>query len=303
MLKPRPLQPGDTIGLVAPASPLGNELYLQRGIARLESWGFRVVLHRPLNTGAGYLAGSDEERAAELHAMFASPEVRALICLRGGYGSLRLLPHLDYNLIRSRPKIFLGYSDITALHLALVQRAGLVTFHGPMIYPELGGDLHPCTEAALRSTLRGSLSSTTLYCLPHKGFTVVPGRARGRLIGGNLSLLTSTLGTPFEVDTREAILFWEEVNEPLYRVDRMLTQLLLAGKLAAAAGMVIGECPGCGDLEDLLRERLAPVGIPCLYGLPCGHGQPMVTLPLGVLVTLDAGAGYLRIEEPPFAQA
>lgn len=303
MLKPRPLQPGDTIGLVAPASPLKNELYLQRGIARLESWGFQVVLNRPLKSAEGYLSGSDEERVAELHAMFASPKVKAIICLRGGYGSLRLLPHLDYNLIRSHPKIFLGYSDITALHLALVQRAGLVTFHGPMIYPELGGDLTPYTEAALLNTLAGSLSFNTLYCLPDKGFTIVPGQARGRLIGGNLSLLTSTLGTPFEIDTREAILFWEEVDEPLYRVDRMLTQLLLAGKLAAAAGMVIGECLGCGNLEGLLRERLAPIGIPCLYGLPCGHGQNMVTLPLGVPVTLDAGAGYLRIEEPPFAQA
>lgn len=297
MLKPRPLKPGDTIGIVAPASPLKNELYLQRGIARLKSWGFRVVLNRPLNTGEGYLAGSDEERAAELHAMFASPEVQAIICLRGGYGSLRLLPYLDYNLIRSRPKLFLGYSDITALHVALVQRAELVTFHGPMIYPELGGDLAPYTEAALRSMLRGSLSSTTLHCLPHKGFTVVPGRARGRLIGGNLSLLTSTLGTPFEIDTREAILFWEEVDEPLYRVDRMLTQLLLAGKLAAAAGIAIGECIGCGNLEELLRERLAPVGIPCLYGLPCGHGIDVATLPLGVVATLDASEGYLRIEE------
>lgn len=303
MLKPRPLKPGDAIGLVAPASPLKCDLYLQRGIKRLKAWGFQVVLYRPLKSGEGYLAGSDEERLAELQAMFASPRIKAIICLRGGYGSLRLLPHLDYDLIRAHPKIFLGYSDITALHLALIQRAGLVTFHGPMIYPELGGDLTPYTEASLLSMLTGSPCFSTLYSLPGKALTITPGQARGRLIGGNLSLLVATLGTPFEIDTRGAVLFWEEVDEPPYRVDRMLTQLLLAGKLAAAAGMVIGECAGCGDLEELLRERLAPLGIPCLYGLPCGHGIDVATLPLGVPATLDASEGYLRIEEAPFAQA
>ncbi|GFN24213.1 S66 peptidase family protein [Thermanaeromonas sp. C210] len=303
MLKPRPLEPGDSIGIVAPAGPLWDEAYLLRGIERLQSWGFRVVLNRPLQAGEGYLAGSDEERLAELEAMFASPEIKALICLRGGYGSLRLLPHLHYALIRSHPKIFVGYSDITALHLAIVQEAGLVVFHGPMIYPELGGHLTSYTKTSLLSMLTGSPGSFTVRPLPGKALAVSPGRARGRLIGGNLSLLVSTLGTPFEIDTRGAILFWEEVDEPAYRVDRMLTQLRLAGKLSAAAGIAVGECIGCGDLEELLRDRLAPLGIPCLYGLPCGHGTDIATLPLGVYATLDADQGYLRIEEPPWAQA
>ncbi|KUK12143.1 MAG: Muramoyltetrapeptide carboxypeptidase [Moorella sp. 60_41] len=301
MLQPPPLKPGDCVGIAAPAGPLQQEGYLSRGMERLRSWGFRVVLGRPRQGCEGYLAGRDEDRLAELEAMFASPEIKAIICLRGGYGSLRLLSDLDYGLIRSHPKIFLGYSDITALHLAMVQKAGLVTFHGPMIYPELGGHLTPFTRDSLLGMLTGAPASLTVRPLPGKALAVSHGRAGGRLIGGNLSLLVATLGTPFEIDTRGAVLFWEEVDEPPYRVDRMLTQLLLAGKLSAAAAIAVGECVGCGDLEELLRDRLAPLGIPCLYGLPCGHGADMATLPLGVYATLDADRGYLRIEENPWA--
>lgn len=310
LIKPPALKPGDTIGIVAPASPLISRSYLERGIKRLEDWGFRVALGRSLcafisEKDNRYLAGSDEERKIELESMFASPGVKALICLRGGYGSLRLLPRLNYELFQSNPKIFIGYSDITALHIALTQRARLVTFHGPMIYPELGGEPSPFTISSLLAVLTGPPPSYTLYPLPGTpAFSITTGRASGRLIGGNLSLLVSTLGTPFEIKTEGCILFWEEVEEPLYRLDRLLAQLLLSGKLQAAAGIAIGECVGCGNLKEfreLLEDILRPLGIPSFYGFPCGHGPNVATLPLGVQVTLDASEGWLRLEEPPLS--
>jgi len=310
LIKPPALKPGDTIGIVAPASPLISSSYLKQGIKRLQGWGFRVALGRSLRAftskeDSQYLAGSDEERKKELETMFASPEVKALICLRGGYGSLRLLPRLNYELLQANPKIFVGYSDITALHIALIQRARLVTFHGPMIYPELGGELSPFTVSSLLTVLTGPPPSYTLYPLPGApAFSITPGRASGRLIGGNLSLLASTLGTPFEIKTEGCILFWEEVDEPLYRLDRLLTQLLLSGKLQAAAGIAVGECVGCGNLKEfreLLEDVLHPLGIPSFYGFPCGHGPHLATLPLGVRVTLDASEGWLRLEESPLS--
>ncbi|MCG0277903.1 MAG: LD-carboxypeptidase [Thermanaeromonas sp.] len=308
LIKPPALKPGDTIGIVAPASPLVSPDYLERGIKRLESWGFRVALARSIYAFISrkdneYLAGSDGERKRELESMFTSPEVKAIICLRGGYGSLRLLPQLNYGLFQANPKIFVGYSDITALHIAITQRARLVTFHGPMIYPELGGEPSTLTISSFLAVLTGPPHSYTLSPLPGAhAFTITPGRASGRLVGGNLSLLVATLGTPFEVDTKGAVLFWEEVGEPLYRIDRLLTQLLLSGKLQAAAGIAMGECVGCGDLtefRELLEDLLRPLGIPSFYGFPCGHGLHHFTLPLGTRVTLDATEGWLRLEELP----
>lgn len=306
VLKPPALKKGATIGIIAPASPLAQPEYLKRGVEFWHSRGYRVRTGRHISKTAGYLAGSDAERLADLHCMFRDPEIAAIFCLRGGYGSFRLLAGLDYDLVFSHPKILVGYSDITALHLAFNKITGLVTFHGPMIYPELGGPVtDPYTEKALFRTLAATAPPGTIPMAPElpAPVSIIPGQAEGTVTGGNLSLVTATLGTPVEIDTRGKILFLEEVDEAPYRLDRMLTQLQLAGKLEEAAGIVFGHCTRCDDTRrgltalEVITTRLKPLGRPCFYGLPAGHVQPQATLPLGVRARLDATACTLTYLE------
>ncbi|NLW08198.1 MAG: LD-carboxypeptidase [Clostridia bacterium] len=299
-MKPPRLVKGDTVGIIAPASPLPQIEYLSRGIQFWQKLGYRVRTSSNIKQAGsyhGYLAANDAERLADLQQMFCDPEIKALICLRGGYGSLRLLDSINYDLIRSHPKILVGYSDITALHLALQRMTGLVTFHGPMIYPELGSNrVVPYTQASLLKSLTAAESIGKIEPLTElpAAFTITPGQAQGKVTGGNLSLVVATLGTPYEIDTRDKILFLEEVGEAPYRLDRMLTQLALAGKLKTAAGICFGHCTGCGDLEqennflNVIINHLAPLGLPCCYGLPAGHLAIQATLPLGLEAYLDA---------------
>lgn len=304
LIKPPALAEGDLVGVVAPASPPAEDRELQRGLEALAAMGLRVRLGRHLRLGggarAGYLAGPDRDRAADLMEMFRDPAVRAIFCARGGYGSARLLPLLDYRVIRRHPKILVGYSDITALHLAIHRRAGLVTFHGPMVASDFGRGLSAFTAESLRRALfhphpAGPVANPPSLPPP---VAVRPGVARGPLIGGNLSLVVSTLGTPFEIRTAGRILFLEEVGEPAYRVDRMLTQLRQAGKLDGVAGVAFGECgEGREDLMEVLHDRLGDLGVPVLANLAIGHGAEKATLPLGVRATLNAGAGWLAIDE------
>ncbi|WP_258360054.1 S66 peptidase family protein [Moorella sulfitireducens] len=304
--KPQALQKGDMIGIIAPASPLLDQAYLTRGVGFLLNQGYKVRTGTHIGKATGYLAGSDSRRLADLHEMFLDPEVKAIFCLRGGYGTLRLLAGLDLNLIRSHPKIFVGYSDITALHLAFNKLTGLVTFHGPMLYPELGNeDLSSYTRECLCRALTVAAPPGSIPPAPGlpPPVTITPGRAEGIVAGGNLSLVAASLGTPFEIDTRGKILFLEEVDEAPYRIDRMLTQLKLAGKLEAAAGIVFGFCTGCGDsthqpgLLEVIASLIAPLGIPCFYGLPAGHLATQATLPLGIRACLDAAACTLTYLE------
>jgi muramoyltetrapeptide carboxypeptidase len=241
--------------------------------------------------------------------MFARPEVEAIFCARGGYGTPRLLSLLDYDLIRENPKILLGYSDVTALHLAIQRQTGLVTFHGPMVEsdPQVG-----FVDYNWLGVLRAIAAPSPLGLVenPPAGpalRVIRGGRAQGPLVGGNLSLICATMGTPYEIDTRGKILFLEDVGEAPYRMDRMLNQLLLAGKLQAASGIVIGESVGCeqapGDrpsltLYEVLADLLSSLGKPVLYGLAIGHGFYKATLPLGVEAVLDATAGHLEVIEP-----
>ncbi|MDN5326596.1 MAG: muramoyltetrapeptide carboxypeptidase [Moorella sp. (in: firmicutes)] len=306
VLKPPALKKGATIGIIAPASPLAQPEYLKRGVEFWHSRGYRVRTGTHISKTAGYLAGSDAERLADLHCMFRDPEIAAIFCLRGGYGSFRLLAGLDYDLVFSHPKILVGYSDITALHLAFNKITGLVTFHGPMIYPELGGPVtDPYTEKALFRTLAATAPPGTIPMAPElpAPVSIIPGQAEGTVTGGNLSLVTATLGTPVEIDTRGKILFLEEVDEAPYRLDRMLTQLQLAGKLEEAAGIVFGYCTRCDDKRrgltalEVITARLKPLGRPCFYGLPAGHVKPQATLPLGIRARLDATACTLTYLE------
>lgn len=301
IIKPKSLNYGDMIGIIAPASPV-NEEKIERAMDILCSLGYRVKLGKSTRKEYGYLAGIDQERAGDLEQMFLDPEVKAIFCLRGGYGSSRLLDKIDYGKIRRHPKIFVGYSDITALHIAIHQFAGLISFHGPM-----AAELPDRNEVKSWHNLQAVCSGAGQPCYQgNKRFiSIVPGKAEGVLTGGNLSLLCSTLGTPFEIDTRERILFIEEVDEEVYKIDRMLTQLRLAGKLDQAKGIILTDfrLPNSRTnkpvipLQEMVHDLLAPLEIPCFYGLSVGHCRPNFTLPIGVRVGMDANQGVLRILE------
>lgn len=305
-IKPRRLRPGDTIGVIAPAS-YGDPEMAAAGIQWLEEQGFRVQMGMTIDERLGYLSGSDALRADDINVMFASQEVDGIVCLRGGYGAMRLLHLLDYDLIRTHPKVFIGYSDITALHLSIGQRTGLVTFHGPMVASDMGPGLSDYTReqfyrAIINDVPLGPVANPPLSPPP---VFIVPGMARGCLTGGNLSLITATLGTPYEIETRDKIICIEEVGEAPYRIDRMLTQLLLAGKLQAAAGIVFDVCAGCDEeaeppgftVEEVLRDRLGSLAIPVLFNLHFGHTADKATLPLGVMAELGAQVGGLTVIE------
>lgn len=313
--KGRPVRPGDTIGIVAPAGPITPEA-LEAGVARLQSWGYRVAVGESVLNRRGYLAGSDAERAADFNAMWARPDVAGIICARGGYGVMRMLPYVDFDMIRTRPKFFCGFSDITAMHAALEREAGLVTFHGPMA--TAFGAAEAYNEAGLRRALPADQPLGLLPwpaaqegdAPPAPPVVIRPGLARGRMAGGNLTLLAALMGTPWEPDFTDRIVLIEEVDEAPYRCDRMLTQLLLGGKLQKAAGILFGDSPTCMNgpadrpvptLIDVLGDLLAPLGIPVLYGYPCGHAGYRATVPLGVMAELDAGCAALTILETALA--
>lgn len=289
---------GDAVAVVAPASPAPRAA-VERGIARLEAWGLRVVRGRHLSTRRGYLAASDAERAADLAAALADPAVRAVFCVRGGYGTPRLLDRLDYAALAPHPKIVVGYSDVTALLLALHRRAGWVVFHGPMVASDLGAEtpsaetLEGLRRALFEPAPLGRVAQPSGLPPP---VVIRPGAAAGRLTGGNLSLVAATLGTPYEIRTRGRILFLEDVGEAPYRVDRLLTHLGNAGRLDGVAGVAYGELES--GVREVLEDRLGGLGVPVLAGLAIGHGRHKATLPLGVRATLDASEGFLRVEEP-----
>jgi len=296
---------GDTVAVVAPASNLKPD-YLARGVAELERLGFRVKYREDVLEKARYTAGSDARRAEELMQAFADPEVNAVWAARGGYGVMRILRVLDEDLLRVNPKIFIGYSDLTALHLYLYRRFGWATFHGPMAAKDFaGGQPHYDRDTLMRALTVaspvGEISSDKTEML-HQG----RGReARGRLLGGCLSLVTAMMGTPDELDTRGAILFLEDTGVRPYAIDRMLQQLKLAGKFDQVQGIVFGEMADCVQhaeqgytIQEVLAECTADLGVPVMFGLPSGHSpRGNLTLPLGVEATLDAERGMLRIEE------
>jgi len=303
VIRPPALRPGARVALVAPAGPLA-EGATQRAAERVARWGWEPLLGPSAGGRHGYLAAPDAARASDLREALTAPDVDAVWCLRGGYGTMRLLHEIDWGAQRERPRALIGFSDITALHLAL-QRAGVVSFHGP----------HPATEefsdysASLLHRLLTSAEPLGRLPFPPGGperaSTLTGGQAEGRLVGGNLSLIAATLGTPFAIRSEGALLFLEEVGEPAYRVDRLLTQLLLAGVLQAAAGVVVGafsdppeeDRPGVPSLDEVVAERLAGLGIPVALGFPFGHVPENATLPLGVRARLDASAGTLEYLE------
>jgi muramoyltetrapeptide carboxypeptidase len=304
--KPPRLRPGDTVGLVAPASPWENRSEILRAVAALEGWELRVRLGAHVDDRHGYLAGRDEARAADLMAMFADPAVRAVFAFQGGYGSPRLVPLLDRAVLAAEPKALCGYSDITTLHLAIAKWSETITFYSN----GASGIGAPETTDWSKATLHRALFSDEPYgeIGPNPDDPYVRairgGVVRGRLTGGCAGLVASTLGTPIEIDTAGRILVLEEIELDTEDFDGFLTHLRNAGKLAAAAGIVIGDVrtKKSGYLtelstEDVLEELLGPLGIPVLYGLPVGHGKHHATVPMGAIATLDADSGRLIVEE------
>jgi muramoyltetrapeptide carboxypeptidase len=305
--KPRCLVPGDTIALVSPSgptTPTGATTVQQIEIARrrLFAAGFRTVLAPHALDVRGYLAGGDAGRIDDLHAMFADAAVAGILCVRGGYGAHRLLERLDYELIRAHPKVFIGYSDITALHLAIRARCGFVTFHGPMTTALAHSDPHDflaCLRAVSRPEPLGALVNPP-GAPPVE--TLVPGEAEGELIGGNAALLTALLGTPYEPEFTGRVLFLEDVGDRIYRLDRKLAHLRLADVFDRVAGVIVGECryppePDALALRQILDDLIVPIGKPAIYGLACGHGSYHLTLPVGVRAHLDAARGAVCILE------
>ncbi|GBE26884.1 putative murein peptide carboxypeptidase [bacterium BMS3Bbin03] len=313
LIKPPRLQNGDTIALVTPASGPFESSTIWKTRVRLQNLGFRVKLGKHISENYGYLAGSDRDRAEDLHTMFKDSSVRAIVALRGGYGSGRLLNHLDFELIRNHPKILIGYSDITSLLLMVYKLSGLVVFHGPVGV----SDFTDYTQKYFRMMLSSTKAAGPIDfpepedpLLPaNQTWPIHGGRAAGRVVGGNLTLVCASLGTPYEIETKGKLLFLEDTEEEPYSLDRMFTQLDNAGKLDEAAAIVLGHCEKCGprdfkpgfdrtlSVEEVYRDRLGHLKKPILADLPIGHLHDKITVPLGIRAAVDADKRQFIFEE------
>lgn len=314
VIKPRPLQPGDTVGLVSPSAATADALDFQLVQQAMQALGLQVKLGKFIANRRGHLAGSDAERAADLNAMFADRDVKAVICLRGGSGAARILPLLDYALITANPKPLLGYSDITALHCALQAKTGLISFHGPNAadsWPDFNVQQFQQLFFNKALPLYQNQAEIKDELVPRNSqtLTIRSGVAEGRLVGGNLTVLTALSGTPYFPDCRDKILFIEDIAEAPYRIDRMLSTLALNGTLQQIKGMVFGECTDCEPehgygnltLDQILQDYVGPLQIPAYRGAMIGHLRRQFILPVGAKVRLDAAAGTLQLLEPVFA--
>ncbi|HEY2433066.1 MAG TPA: LD-carboxypeptidase [Vicinamibacterales bacterium] len=317
VIKPKRLAAGDTVTLVAPANATFNTVDLEIAKESLAALGFKVKVGAHLLDRHGYLAGDDKARAADINTAFADPSVAAVHAIRGGWGSARLLPYLDFDMIRSNPKVIIGFSDVTALLLSILGKSGLVTFHGPIglgRWDSYSLDYYKRVlftgERVTYTNKQGLSERNALVQTEFRTQTITPGRARGRLVGGNLTVMTTILGSPYLPDWDDTILFTEDTHEDFYRIDRMLTQLKLAGVLGKIKGFVFGSCAECGPgdgnygaltLEEIFADHIKPLGVPAWSGAMIGHSQPQWTLPLGVQVEIDADKGSLTLLETPVA--
>ena len=290
------------IGVVAPASPPSDPGKLERGIAYLESKGYRILRGVSLDKRLGYLSGDDELRARDVQDMFMHPDVGAIFCSRGGFGATRILDLLDYRLIARHPKIFVGFSDITALHMALLRKARLVSFAGPMVAAEMEKAMDVSTSEALWSLVTKTRVRTILSPqLMMRSRTVRAGSCEGTLIGGNLAVLMSLMGTPYEPRWDNAVLFLEDIGENTYKIDRMFSQLKHAGVLALISGLLLGAFTAIPDdqpnreLDEVIREYIRPLTIPVLADVPFGHIVPKLTLPMGSVVRIDTGRKRITV--------
>jgi muramoyltetrapeptide carboxypeptidase len=312
IIKPKRLKAGDTLGVIAPSSSLSDKT-IETAVSNLTELGFKVKLGKNVRAKNGYLAGTDAQRLEDLHWAFSDPEVDAVWCIRGGYGATRILPQVDFKLIKKHPKIFIGYSDITALHVAIFQKTGLVTFHGPVGTSDYSDFTKPyvwelLTKPTPQYVLKHSEENLKNESNLYKPEVITAGKCRGQLIGGNLSLLSAMDGTPFALrDLKGKILFIEDVDERPYRVDRMLTQMLQCNDFRQLAGIALGIFDGCNPIDrekdvtlslmECLKDRLGNLGIPVMYGLSFGHIRNQYTLPVGIEAELNTEGGTITLLE------
>lgn len=331
MIKPQHLQPGMTIGLIAPASSIKDVDSIDKGIAGLENLGYKVKAGKFLRDRFGYLGSHDTDRLNDLNGMFKDKKVDAVMAFRGGYGTMRIVSGIDFDLIKKNPKIFIGFSDITMINNAILKKCKLVNFSGPMAgFTFADTPIKPFTLNGFNRTLTQTKPAGSIW-QDHsdRDFKVIRhGEAEGILVGGNLCLLAASIGTPYEVDTKNKIVFFEEIDEQPYRIDRMITQMLLAGKLADAKAIVIGRNVPANDnveleeqwainnpgkvvkplarklardydpsMNDIFCDLLRPLNILVLSGLPFGHIKDYATMPLGVKASVNSKTGDLIIEE------
>jgi muramoyltetrapeptide carboxypeptidase len=311
LMKPPRLRPGDTIGVFSPAGATFQQDQIDLVMDAVKGLGFVPKLAPHATERYGYLAGPDELRAADVNAMFADPSVAALMPIHGGWGSARILPYLDYDTIQANPKVLVGFSDITALLLGIYAQTGLITFHGPHgITSWREGQVNPLRRIVMdgealtyTNPLLGD-DQDRLMRVRGRVQTITPGQASGLLIGGNLSVISGIVGSPYMPDTNGAILFLEDIGEAPYRVDRMLTQLKLAGILDNLAGFVFGQCTNCSPgetygsltLGQILDDHIKPLGIPAWSGAWIGHVEPLWTLPIGGRATIDTHTGSIQMQ-------
>lgn len=294
-LFPPALKKGGTIGLVAPAGPWDEEEFA-RGVQILAQYGFKVKIARDLGARQNYLAGPDRHRTTLFHEIWGDPEVQAVLSVRGGFGSLRILAAIDYELIREQPKIFIGFSDITALHCAILQQTGLLTFHGPMVTT-----LAKIDKESLLSFFNTITSGACRPITTRSVEILHPGQAAGRLIGGNLTTAVHLLATPYEVSWRDKIVFLEDVGEAPYRIDRMLTHLKMAGRFAGIRGLILGSFTNCGDQEMIwtrVMELFGDEDLPIWANFPIGHGKQNMIVPMGADAVMDSSSRLLSFPAP-----
>ncbi|MEE2772308.1 MAG: LD-carboxypeptidase [Bacteroidota bacterium] len=313
IIKPKRLKEGDTVGVVSPASAIFTSEPYEIAEESLQAMGLKVKFGKFTKSRYGHLAGTDEERAEEFNNMFRDPEIDAVICLRGGSGAARILPLIDYDAIRQNPKIFIGYSDITALHLAIFEKTGLVTYHGPMATSTWNSFAYDHFREILFDGKELLLSNPEeigdeLVQTSNRIRTIQPGKAKGELLGGNLSVLTGIMGSPyFPQNWENKLLYIEDVGEKIYRVDRMMSQLQLGGVLDQITGFIFGKCTDCDPgggygsltLEEVIDHYIRPLGIPAFSGAMIGHIKDNSTIPNGISAEIDAENGSIQLLETP----
>jgi muramoyltetrapeptide carboxypeptidase len=309
IIKPQKLNPGDTIGIVSPASPVYGEKLerFEKGVRYLQNRGYTIKIGQFARRSFGYLAGTDDERLDDLMSMFADTNVKAIFTTRGGFGSIRLLDKIDYDIIRNNPKILMGYSDITALQLAILAKSNLVSFSGPMVAPEFGVDLDPITEKYCWSVLEYS-KEIAFESSELKTNILKTGIAQGPLLGGTLSIICSLLGTSYLPSFQNAILVLEDIGEDEYKIDRYFSQLKLAGIFNQISGLVLGNFTNCKSnpnsetptrsLDDIIRDFISEMNMPVLGNFNFGHERKKFTLPIGIQAELNCEQGVLRLLEP-----
>jgi muramoyltetrapeptide carboxypeptidase len=305
--KPEKLNKGDLIGIISPASSPEDLALIEKGINYIESLGYRTLPGRNIGKTRGYLAGTDNERVDDIHQMFANKKVKAVFCLRGGYGAFRLLDKIDYKLIRKNPKIFVGFSEITSLQMAFLKKANLITFAGPMVIPNFSKDVISYTEEYFWSTIT-SVKKTEKIILPeqHKFLNVKRKKASGIIVGGNLAVFTSMIGTSYLPDLKDKIILLEEVSEPPYKIDRMLNQLRLNKIFKRAKGIILGSFTDCNEpnekkktltTEEVLEDYFSKAEVPVIYNFPHGHIKDFVTVPFGINLKLNSSKGFVEFTE------